>query len=412
MAINPGAREYVLGQMAQVPELRGGLAQLSMAGRGSSGNVASMLSEFKRLNPNDYNRYDPALGQMTHDLHSAGWGGWGNDPAKQQMIAGSELFKDVSDQNRIGGSKHFNEYGNRMEATAQLRDLGITDMDQIGVTADKDGNAVFYSKLTGQALPNQLRGYKSKGQTTYYLNLDDQGNVVLDSNFQKDRRRSGLGRIAPGFTNPVVSTALGIGAGFLVPGLGNALGSALGSATGGALGATAGTALAGAGVGALHAGITGGDIGKSALLGGLGGGLGTYLQGTDFVKGMGSNIAKGATVGGLTGLGTGALGAALYGGDPLKGGLGGAIVGGLGGAGGAYFGGDPKTVTGRLTGLIGSKIGSTFGQQLAGNLVGSPFDPRGNTKASSTPAAAARPIPAWLPLHAQRALAGLQGGVA
>jgi len=102
----------------------------------------------------------------------------------------------------------------------------------------------------------------------------------------------------------------------------------------------------------------------------------------------------------------------LYGGDPLKGGLGGAIVGGLGGAGGAYFGGDPKTVTGRLTGLIGNKIGSTFGQQLAGNLVGSPFDPRGNTKASSTPAAAARPIPAWLPLHAQRALAGLQGGVA
>lgn len=397
MAINSQAREYVLGQMAQTPELRGALSQMG----GRSANAARMMEEFQRLNPNNYNRYNPELGQMQHKLYSAGWGGWSNDPNKKRTILDSELYKDVAGTQAIGDSKHFNRANNTLEATAQLRDLGVTDMDQIGVTAGPDGNAVFYSKLTGQALPDRLLGYKDKGQTTYYLTLDGEGNVILDDHFQKDKRRSGLGRIAPGFTNPLVSAALGIGAGFLAPGLGNMLG-------GGALGA----ASAGAGLGALHAGITGGDIGKSALLGGVGGGLGTYLKGTDFVKGMGSNIAKGATVGGLTGLGTGALGAALYGGDPLKGGLGGAIVGGLGGAGGAYFGGDPKTVTGRLTGLIGSKIGSTFGQQLAGNLVGSPFDPRGNTEASSTPAAAARPIPAWLPLHAQRALAGLQGGVA
>lgn len=410
MAINSQAREYVLGQMAQTPELRGALSQ--MAGR--STNAARMSEEFQRLNPKGYNRYNPSLTPATHssDPDNSGWIRYHSDPNLLDQVINSESYKDLGAQGLIGGTKHGDDEQIRRLATARLYDVGVTDMDQVGYAAGPDGNVLFYDKATGRAIPNQLKGVKDRGQTNFYFNIRDDGTVTLDDYFLKDKRRSGLGKIAPGFTNPIVSTALGIGAGFLVPGLGNMLGSALGSATGGALGATTGTALAGAGMGALHAGITGGDIGKSALLGGVGGGLGTYLQGTDFVKGMGSNIAKGATVGGLTGLGTGALGAALYGGDPLKGGLGGAIVGGLGGAGGAYFGGDPKTVTGRLTGLIGSKIGSTFGQQLAGNLVGSPFDPRGNTKASSTPAAAARPIPAWLPLHAQKALAGLQGGVA
>lgn len=401
LGVNP-VKDYVLKQMAYTPGLMASLAERQQ-------QTPGMMHSFDptevqaALNPRNWVKYNPELEAVTHNVGAGGLDQW------SQAILENEAYQDLMSQGYIGGTKHFDTEGNRRLAASRLADVGVQDLDQVGYTADAEGNVVFYDQATGKALPGVLKGWKRKGETSFYFNVDpNTGQVYLDEHFQKDKRRSGLGKIAPGFTNPVVSASLGIAGGFMVPGLG----AALGSMGGGALGATAGTALAGAGMGALHAGITGGDIGKSALLGGLGGGLGTYLQGTDFVKGMGSNIAKGATVGGLTGLGTGALGAALYGGDPLKGGLGGAIVGGLGGAGGAYFGGDPKTVTGRLTGLIGSKIGSTFGQQLAGNLVGSPFDPRGNTKASSTPAAAARPIPAWLPLHAQRALAGLQGGVA
>lgn len=393
MAINSQAREYVLGQMAQTPELRGALSQMG----GRSANAARMMEEFQRLNPNNYNRYNPELGQMQHKLYSAGWGGWSNDPNKKRTILDSELYKDVAGTQAIGDSKHFNRANNTLEATAQLRDLGVTDMDQIGVTAGPDGNAVFYSKLTGQALPDRLLGYKDKGQTTYYLTLDGEGNVILDDHFQKDKRRSGLGRIAPGFTNPLVSAALGIGAGFLAPGLGNMLG-------GGALGA----ASAGAGLGALHAGITGGDIGKSALLGGVGRGLGTYLKGADFIKGISNPITQAGAAGALAGAGTGAVGAALYGGNPLKGALGGALGGGLAGAGGAYFGGGQNTAMGRIQGSIGSNLGKQLGGRLASNLVGSPFDPRQSQPQRVAQRPTQQQIPDWLPQHAQQALRGLQ----
>lgn len=400
MAINPEAREFVLREMSQVPELRGALSQMG----GRSGMTQDILNEFNRLNPHGYNRYNPQLGKMEHKLHSAGWGGWMNDPNKKRTILESELYKDVSGAGAIGDTKHFDRVSNTLEATAQLRDLGITDMDQIGVAAGPDGNAVFYSKLTGQALPNTLRGHKDKGQTTYYLNLDSKGNVILDDHFQKDKRRSGLGKIAPGFTNPIVSAALGIGAGFLVPGLGSALGSSLG------VGTTAGTALAGAGMGALHAGITGGDIGKSALLGGLGGGLGTYLKGAEFVKGISNPVLRSAVVGGLTGAATGGAGAAMYGGDPLKGALGGGLAGGLGGAGGALMGGDPNTLVGKAQGALGSRLGSQLGQQLAGNLIGSPFQqmrPQQPAQGQMRPQQAQ--IPSWLPQHVQDSIRGMQG---
>lgn len=404
MAINSQAREYVLGQMAQTPELRGALSQMG----GRSANAARMVEEFQRLNPNNYNRYNPELGQMEHRLHSAGWGGWMHDPKKKRTILDSELYKDVAGTRAIGGTKHFDSIGNNLEATAQLRDLGVTDMDQIGVTAGPDGNAVFYSKLTGQALPNQLRGYKDKGQTTYYLNLDSKGNVILDDHFQKDKRRSGLGKIAPGFTNPIVSAALGIAAGFAVPGLG----AALGSMGGGALGTTAGTALAGAGMGALHAGITGGDIGKSALLGGLGGGLGTYLKGADFLKGIQNPILRGAATGALTGAGMGGAGAALYGGDPLKGALGGVLAGGLGGAGGAYMGEGQTGMMQKVMGGLGSRVGGQLGQQLAGNLIGSPYDPRQPQPRGQMARPQRQQVPDWFPQHAKNALLGMQGGFA
>lgn len=397
MAINSQAREYVLGQMAQTPELRGALSQMG----GRSANAARMMEEFQRLNPNNYNRYNPELGKMEHKLHSAGWGGWANDPNKKRTILESELYKDVAGTRAIGDTKHFDRTGNTLEATAQLRDLGVTDMDQIGIAAGPDGNAVFYNKMTGQELPNQLKGYKDKGQTTYYLNLDSKGNVILDDHFQKDKRRSGLGKIAPGFTNPIVSAALGIGAGFLAPGLGSMLGGGIG-----------GTAAAGAGLGALHAGITGGDIGKSALLGGLGGGLGTYLKGADFLKGIQNPILRGAATGALTGAGMGGAGAALYGGDPLKGALGGVLAGGLGGAGGAYMGEGQTGMMQKVMGGLGSRVGGHLGQQLAGNLIGSPYDPRQPQQQRRMAQPQQQQVPDWFPQHAKNALLGVQGGFA
>ena len=396
MAINPQARNYVIEQMSQTPELRGIISQ--MASR--SPNAARMSREFAQANPNNWVRYNPNLDPMTHNLNSAGWGGWANDPSKQQMIAESELFKDVSGTGAIGGTKHFDEYGNRMEATAQLRDLGITDMDQIGYTAGPDGNAVFYDKKTGQALPGQLRGYKDKGQTTYFFNIDDAGNVTLDDHFQKDKRRSGLGKIAPGFTNPIVSTALAVGAGFLAPGLSGALGGGL-----------TGSAAAGATLGAGHAAITGGNIGKSALVGAFGGGLGNYASGTKFVQGMSSPALRGATIGAITGAGTGALGAGLYGGNVGKGLLSGALAGGAGGYGAGALGGDPNTLMGRLTASGGRALGTRAGQQIAGNLIGSPFDQR----AAQQPRGALQQVQqqypdlSFLPPHAQERILSLIG---
>lgn len=401
MAINSQAREYVLGQMAQTPELRGALSQMG----GRSANAARMVEEFQRLNPNNYNRYNPELGKVTHQTGSGGWNWW-DDPSSISAVTASEAYKDLMSQDKIAGTKHFDTSGNRMLATSRLKDVGVTDMDQVGVAAGPDGSVVFYDKVTGRELPNVLKGWKRKGETSFYFNVDPNGNVFLDEHFQKDKRRSGLGKIAPGFTNPIVSTALGIAGGFMVPGLG----AALGSLGGGALGTTAGTALAGAGVGALHAGITGGDIGKSALLGGLGGGLGTYLKGADFIKGISDPIMRAGATGALTGLGTGAAGAALYGGDPLKGALGGALGGGLAGAGGAYFGGDPNTAMGRIQGSIGSGLGRQLGGRLANNLVGSPYDPRQpQQQQQMARRQTQQQVPDWLPQHAQQALRGLQG---
>lgn len=406
MAINSQAREYVLGQMAQTPELRGALSQ--MAGR--STNAARMTEEFQRLNPKGYNRYNPSLTPATHssDPDNSGWIRYHSDPNLLDQVINSESYKDLGAQGLIGGTKHGDDEQIRRLATARLYDVGVTDMDQVGYAAGPDGNVLFYDKATGRAIPNQLKGVKDRGQTNFYFNIRDDGTVTLDDYFLKDKRRSGLGKIAPGFTNPIVSTALGIGAGFLVPGLGNMLGSALGSATGGALGATTGTALAGAGMGALHAGITGGDIGKSALLGGLGGGLGTYLKGADFIKGISNPITQAGAAGALAGAGTGAVGAALYGGNPLKGALGGALGGGLAGAGGAYFGGGQNTAMGRIQGSIGSNLGKQLGGRLASNLVGSPFDPRQSQQQRGAQRPTQQPIPDWLPQHAQQALRGLQ----
>lgn len=401
MAINPEAREFVLREMSQVPELRGALSQMS----GRSGMTQDILNEFNRLNPKGYNRYNPNLApaQGSSDPDNAGWIRYHSDPDLLNQVLSSESYKDLGQQGLVGGTKHGDDEQIRRLATARLYDVGVTDMDQVGYTAGPDGNLLFYDKVTGRAIPSQLKGVKDRGQTNFYFNVRDDGSVTLDDYFLKDKRRSGLGKIAPGFTNPVVSAALGIGAGFLVPGLGATLGSSLG------VGTTAGTALAGAGMGALHAGVTGGDIGKSALLGGIGGGLNTYLRGADFIKGISNPVMRSAATGALTGFGAGGAGAALYGGDPLKGALGGALAGGAGGAGGALVGGDPNTMLGRIQTAAGQRLGSQFGQQIAGNLVGSPFEPQRQQMQRPTPAGALQQIPTWLPQHAQQAMAGMQG---
>lgn len=405
MAINSQAREYVLGQMAQTPELRGALSQMS----GRSANAARMMEEFQRLNPKGYNRYNPNLApaQGSSDPDNAGWIRYHSDPDLLNQVLSSESYKDLGQQGLVGGTKHGDDEQIRRLATARLYDVGITDMDQVGYVAGPDGNLLFYDKVTGRAIPNQLKGVKDRGQTNFYFNVRDDGTVTLDDYFLKDKRRSGLGKIAPGFTNPVVSTALGIAGGFMVPGLG----AALGSIGGGALGATAGTALAGAGMGALHAGITGGDIGKSALLGGLGGGLGTYLKGADFLKGIQSPILRDAATGALTGAGMGGAGAALYGGDPLKGALGGALSGGLGGAGGAYMGEGQTGIMQKIMGGLGSRVGGHLGRQLAGNLIGSPYNrPAAPQPQNTAPVTAPQPtVPTWLPQHVQQSILGMQG---
>lgn len=396
MAINSQAREYVLGQMAQTPELRGALSQMG----GRSANAAKMMEEFQRLNPNNYNRYNPGLGKRTQVNDSGGWDYW-NNPAVSNEVTSSESYKDLTKLGHIGGTKHGDANKNRMLASARLKDVGITDLDQVGYAAGPDGKAVFYDKLTGQEIPNLLKGWKRKGETSFYFNIDPNGQVYLDEHFQKDKRRSGLGRIAPGFTNPIVSAALGIGAGFLAPGLGSMLGGGIG-----------GTAAAGAGLGALHAGITGGDIGKSALLGGLGGGLGAYMKGADFLKGIQNPIMRGAATGALTGAGMGGAGAALYGGDPLKGALGGVLAGGLGGAGGAYMGEGQTGMMQKVMGGLGNRAGSQLGQQLAGNLIGSPYDPRQPQQQRQMVRQQQPQVPDWFPQHAKNALLGMQGGFA
>ena len=418
MAINPQAREAVLRQMSEVPELRGGLAQMA----GHSANAAKMSEEFKRLNPKGYNRYNPNLApaQGSSDPDNAGWIRYHSDPDLLNQVLSSESYKDLGQQGLVGGTKHGDDEQIRRLATARLYDVGITDMDQVGYTAGPDGNLLFYDKVTGRAIPSQLKGVKDRGQTNFYFNVRDDGSVTLDDYFLKDTRRSGLGKIAPGFTNPIVSTALGIGAGFLAPGLGAALGSAMG---GGTAAGIAGSALAGAGLGGLHAGITGGDIGKSMLLGGVGGGLSQYLKGADFMKNISSPVLKSATQGALVGGAKGALGAGLYGGNIGAGALSGGLTGGLGGAGGAAFGGDPNTLIGKAQGFLGSQLGSRVGGQLANNLVGSPFDRMMQRQAASAQQSQMQRQQqlaqqqrmqslSYLPEHAQAALLGLSGGVA
>ena len=395
MAINPQARNYVIEQMSQTPELRGIISQ--MASR--SPNAARMSREFAQVNPNNYNRYNPELGKITHQADSGGWNWW-NDPSSKSAVTASEAYNDLMSQDKIAGTKHFDAAGNRMLATSRLKDVGVTDMDQVGVVAGPDGNAIFYDKVTGKELPNVLKGWKDKGQTSFYFNIDPNGGVYLDEHFQKDKRRSGLGKIAPGFTNPIVSTALAVGAGFLAPGLAGAMGGGL-----------TGSAAAGATLGAGHAAITGGKIGKSALVGAFGGGLGNYASGTKFVQGMSSPALRGATIGAITGAGTGALGAGLYGGNVGKGLLSGALAGGAGGYGAGALGGDPNTLMGRLTASGGRALGTRAGQQIAGNLIGSPFDRR----AAQQPRGALQQVQpqypdlSFLPPHAQERIRGLIG---
>lgn len=135
---------------------------------------------------------------------------------------------------------------------------------------------------------------------------------------------------------------------------------------GGALGftGTAATIVGGAVFGGATSALTGGDPLKGALLGGLGAGLGNVAGGfANKTLGLGLGDFGQAVLGsGLVGAG----GAALTGGDPLKG----ALIGAAGGALGQYAG----NLGGGLSGGLGA--GVTAGGQAAGNMLAAGYSPK------------------------------------
>lgn len=403
LGVNP-VKDYVLQQMAYTPGLMASLAERQQQTPGvvRSFDPTAVQAE---LNPRNWVKYNPELEAVTHNVGAGGLDQW------SQAILENEAYKDLMSQGYIEGTKHFDTEGNRRLAASRLADVGVQDLDQVGYTADAEGNVVFYDQATGKALPGVLKGWKSKGETSFYFNVDpNTGQVYLDEHFQKDKRRSGLGKIAPGFTNPIVSGALSIGAGFLAPGLGSAIAGSLGTS------AATGAALAGAGLGGLHAGITGGNVLKSAALGGLGGGLGTYLQSAPALSNITNPAVRAGLTNALTGTATGALGSALYGGDVLKGGLTGALTGGMGGAavgalGTAPMAGQQLSPLQQLQNTALGYAGRTAGWQLASSLIGSPYNrPATPQPQNTTPVTTPRPaVSTWLPQHVQQSILGMQG---
>lgn len=160
------------------------------------------------------------------------------------------------------------------------------------------------------------------------------------------------------------------------------VGSAIGPALGGALGSTAGGiatgAVSGAAGGALSSALQGQNIGKGALIGGVSGGAGaaaTPLTGALTSAGVNPTIA-GALVKGGAGAATGALGAAVSGGNIGQaaelGGVSGAVKGGLQGSGllqggNALQNGLNNTAAGALTGAV---RGALTGQGAAAGAAG------------------------------------------
>ena len=202
----------------------------------------------------------------------------------------SPIYKQLS-QLQKGGQINYGTKGlsaqNAMETiAARFSRYGITDLNQVGAVR-QNGKTVFYSKLTGQALPDRI-GYTTygDGMTNFYLTKDAQGNVIPLSVWKDTSTKigglalGGLAALVAPWAIPAISSGLGVGA----------------AAAGG---------IYGAGAGALTSAASGGNLLTGALTGGLGGALGGGLLGD--VTGVGAAAAPT----GLASLGGAAADAAL-----------------------------------------------------------------------------------------------------
>jgi len=155
-------------------------------------------------------------------------------------------------------------------------------------------------------------------------------------------------------------------------------------------------AIIGAGSGAIGSAVQGGDIAQGALIGGITGGVGAGissaatqalggdtlsagLQGPVRSPSLFDSSALGAgAVKGLTGAATGGLGAALSGGDPLRGALLGGATGGISGAAGNALG-LGSLGTSALGGAVGFGLSAAFPTsqktQNAGVSAQTPYQP-------------------------------------
>lgn len=388
------------------------------------------------LNPRGYVRYDPSLGTASSLGTLQGSVHHGSDFSPQVQSwygneddAYQELMRDLSlaeQSGQIGYHRDIDtsrgkdivnytqHYGTAdlprqqtMDALARaLASYGVQDLADVGVGYDAEGNPLFYDQRTGRGLPEDLFSVQSKKNVANYgLGVDEAGNIipVFDSTFTATRakrlkRNAGLMGVAALAATP------------FLPGIGAALGSSLG------VGATAGTALAGAGLGALGAGVSGGDPLKGAVLGGVGAGMGSYLPSSEMIQGISNAMLRPAASAAITGATTGALGSALYGGDPLKGGLTGALTGGVGGLATGAFGNTPApgqqlSPLQQIQNAALGYAGRAAGGQLASNLIGSPYNrPTIPQPQNTAPVTAPQPtVPTWLPQHVQQSILGMQG---
>ena len=420
------ARVGALAQLSRVPGFMDTLAQQwsQRPGIYRAWDPAQVMAE---LNPNRYVRFDPnagpagqtrkLYGSMQHGADFSGeMRGWygDDDDAYQELMRDLELAesrgkpigyhrdidvsrsKDKVDYATQYGSADLSRDATKEALARSLAGFGVRDMQDVGFSYDPQGNPVFYNQRTGQALPEDLFSVQSKKNVgNFGLDIDEEGNIIptFDSTFRSTRHKR------KGKIGKVLGVAGALAAPWALP--------AIGTLTG--LGAIGSGALYGAGTGALGSAVSGGDPLKGALVGGLGGGLGQYAGGTNLIKGISDPALRAAAIGGITGAATGGAGAALHGGDPLKGALSGGIAGGLGGFGGGYLAGDRTGLLGKAMGAVGQRAGSQFGQQLAGQLVGSPFQQRATPQPQQQARAMLPQIPSWLPQHAQQAIMQAQG---
>ncbi len=390
-------RDYVLQQMTEVPGLMKSLADRPVGGHGRSFDPNEVM---QTLNPYNYVRYDPSLGTKHHKKGAGGWDWRPKTGSAYTDMINSEVYSDLV--NLSAGQKNKGTKAGTANAmmASRLHDVGISDLDQVGYTADPNtGKIIFYDRATGQAIPQKLKGTnKGDGMQEIYLTVNEKGQVI-PRNAWKDT--SDMGKIAGG---------LGLVAGLFAPMAIGALAPSLGT-----VGASA---AYGAGTGALTSAIGGGDILKGALTGGLTGGAfgaigpgvklpdGTVLPQYNLgqMAGINSPLGQQAFNHVARGVISGATQAGAYGGDPWKG----AALGGLSGLGG--FAGSPAVGGGPLMNSLGASLGSQAVGRIGASLIGSPYDaPQRPQRPQQQAVQQPQQLPDWLPPDARQRILSVQG---